>query len=90
MTTQPVTTQRYAAGELIGGRYRVHRMATGGVGEVYFCFDEIAGAPLALKSLQARFLQPSSRNDRLRARLEAEAAIWSASTGIQTSSAATT
>ena len=76
MTTQPVTTQRYAAGELIGGRYRVHRMATGGVGEVYFCFDEIAGAPLALKTLQARFLQPSSRNDWLRARLEAEAAIW--------------
>ena len=69
-------TSRYAVGELIGGRYRVHRIATGGIGEVYFCFDEVAGAALALKTLQARFLQPSSRNDRLRARLEAEAAIW--------------
>ncbi|MGH2632252.1 MAG: protein kinase domain-containing protein, partial [Tepidiformaceae bacterium] len=69
-------TSRYAVGELIGTRYRVHRIATGGVGEVYFCFDEVAKAPLALKTLQARFLQPSSRNDRLRARLEAEAAIW--------------
>ena len=69
-------TSRYAVGELIGERYRVHRIATGGIGEVYFCFDEVAKAPLALKTLQARFLQPSSRNDRLRARLEAEAAIW--------------
>jgi tetratricopeptide (TPR) repeat protein len=67
---------RFASGELIGGRYRVHRTVTGGIGEVYFCFDERADAPVALKTLQERFLQPSSRNDRLRRRLEAETAIW--------------
>ena len=69
-------TSRFAVGDLIGGRYRVHRIASGGIGEVYFCFDEIANAAVALKTLQERFLQPSERNSRLRERLEAEAAIW--------------
>ncbi|MEO9254140.1 MAG: serine/threonine-protein kinase, partial [Tepidiformaceae bacterium] len=69
-------TLRFAPGELIGGRYRVRRTATGGIGEVYFCLDERANAPVALKTLQERFLQPSNRNDRLRSRLQAETAIW--------------
>jgi eukaryotic-like serine/threonine-protein kinase len=69
-------TARFAKGQLIGGRYRVRRTAIGGIGEVYFCLDERANAPVALKTLQERFLQPSSRNDRLRRRLEAETAIW--------------
>ena len=70
------TQFRFAPGELIGGRYRVQRTDVGGIGEVYFCFDETAKAPLVLKTLRGRFLQPSVRNDRLRARLQGEAAIW--------------
>lgn len=66
----------FATGDLIGGRYRVHRSVEGGIGEVCFCFDERAHAAVALKTLQRRFLLPSARNDRLRARMEAEAAIW--------------
>jgi len=51
-----VARQRFSAGDLVGGRYRVVRViATGGMAEVYEVIDEQAGGRWALKTPNATY-----------------------------------
>jgi serine/threonine protein kinase len=43
---------RYIKGQRIANRFLVHQALTGGMGEVYLCFDEHDSAPVALKTFQ--------------------------------------
>jgi tetratricopeptide (TPR) repeat protein len=63
---------RYHAGDMIGGRYQVHRALSGGMGEVYLCLDLEHKLPFALKTFQARYLTSA----RAREYFEREAATW--------------
>jgi len=70
MNTEPQT--RYSRGDRIGGRFLVHEMLQGGMGEVYLCLDLKVMAPIALKTFQQRFLT----NKEVRQRFEQEAYTW--------------
>ena len=56
-------------GALIGNRYRVHRRAAGGLGQVYLCLDEKEQIGLVLKTA-------IEFNSVSRHRLEAEVSAW--------------
>src|ERR1700680_747067 len=63
---------RYQKGDKIADRYLVHRALAGGMGEVYLCLDLEENIPLALKTIQARFLS----NRKARELFEREAGTW--------------
>jgi serine/threonine protein kinase len=64
---------RYQPGDKIGGRYQVHQALMGGMGEVYLCLDLKEMIPLALKTVQQRYL---GDHRKLRAVFEQEVATW--------------
>jgi hypothetical protein len=64
---------RYQPGDKIGGRYQVHQVKMGGMGEVYLCLDLERNYPYALKTFQQRYLTDAQR---LRRAFEAEVATW--------------
>ncbi|MDM8532223.1 tetratricopeptide repeat protein [Anaerolineales bacterium HSG25] len=64
-------TPRYTPGDKIAGRYHVHDVKMGGMGEVYLCLDLKEMYPYALKTFQQRYL-----NQSLRAAFEQEVATW--------------
>lgn len=68
MALQP----RYRKGDSIGGRYLVHQMLLGGMGEVYLCLDLEENLPYALKTFQQRYLT----NWAIRQLFAHEAATW--------------
>lgn len=47
---------RYQAGDKIGGRYQIHEVKMGGMGEVYLCLDLKQDYPVALKTFRKRYL----------------------------------
>ena len=63
---------RYKPGDKIGGRYRVHKALSGGMGEVYLCLDLEQKLPFALKTFQGRF----ALNAKMREAFEQEVATW--------------
>lgn len=63
---------RYKPGDNIGGRYLVHKVLMGGMGEVYLCLDLEDNIPLALKTLRKGFLD----KPKLREAFEREVATW--------------
>lgn len=64
---------RYQPGDKIGGRYQVHEVKMGGMGEVYLCLDLKQIYPAALKTFQQRHL---SNARALRRAFEKEVATW--------------
>jgi tetratricopeptide (TPR) repeat protein len=68
MKSQP----RYKPGDKIGGRYQVHQVKMGGMGEVYLCLDLEEMVPYALKTFRQRYLT----NPKLHAAFENEVATW--------------
>ena len=66
------TETQYRRGDKIGGRYEVHKVLLGGMGEVYLCLDLKWNTPFALKTFQARYLTSSN----LRELFEREVATW--------------
>lgn len=65
---------RYEQGDCIGGRYFVHRRASGGYGQVYLCYDQLQDYFFALKTLklsQAALLDPNTLP-----RLRREVSMW--------------
>jgi len=64
---------RYKPGKIIGGRYRVHAVKMGGMGEVYLCLDLELDEPFALKTFQERYLTDSPW---LREAFEKEVSTW--------------
>jgi hypothetical protein len=69
MQSQP----RYKKGDRIGGRYLVHQVLMGGMGEVYLCLDERDMVPVALRTFQQRYLTQSQT---LRRAFEQEVLAW--------------
>ena len=53
---------RYQPGDRIGGRYQVHQVKMGGMGEVYLCLDLQENYPYALKTFQQRYQSTALRN----------------------------
>jgi len=64
---------RYQPGDKIDGRYQVHQVLMGGMGEVYLCLDLEDNYPYALKTFQQRYLNDTQR---LRQAFQREVAIW--------------
>jgi tetratricopeptide (TPR) repeat protein len=64
---------RYQPGDKIGGRYRVHDVKMGGMGEIYFCLDEVNYLPYALKTFQHHYTDDIRFN---RAAFEKEISTW--------------
>jgi tetratricopeptide (TPR) repeat protein len=64
---------RYQPGDKIGGRYQVHQVKMGGMGEVYLCLDLEQNYPYALKTFQQRYLGDPRK---LRAAFEQEVVTW--------------
>ncbi len=62
---------RYKPGDRIGGRYQVHQVKMGGMGEVYLCLDLEEMHPFALKTFQQRY-----QSSALRTAFEQEVVIW--------------
>ena len=63
---------RYHRGDRIGGRYQVHEVLRGGMGEVYLCLDQQEHEPCALKTFQQRY----QIGQEIRQRFEREAYTW--------------
>ena len=63
---------RYSSGDLIGGRFKVHEVKMGAMGEVYLGYDLGLEAPYALKTFQARYF----RNAQVRDLFSQEIATW--------------
>lgn len=55
---------RYQPGDKLGGRYLVHQVLLGGMGEVYLCFDLVGGVAKAAKTFQDRFFHSNEVRDR--------------------------
>lgn len=64
---------RYQIGNKIDGRYEVHQVHRGGMGEVYLCLDLETNLPYALKTFQQRYLSASAK---LRTAFENEVSTW--------------
>ena len=64
---------RYQPGDRIGGRYQVHQVKMGGMGEVYLCLDLEENYPYALKTFQRRYL---TNPQLLRKSFEKEVSTW--------------
>lgn len=64
---------RYQKGDKIAGRYQVHDVKMGGMGEVYLCLDLETIQPYALKTFQQRYLTAAQQ---LRQSFEREVATW--------------
>ncbi|MDM8528576.1 serine/threonine-protein kinase, partial [Anaerolineales bacterium HSG24] len=71
---KPVETKNahYEKGDTIGGRYKIFQALSGGMGEVYLCYDTEWEEPFALKTFKAKFLT----NPRVRELFEAEVNHW--------------
>jgi len=63
---------RYQPGDKIGGRFQVHKVIMGGMGEVYLCLDRATNHPFALKTFQQRYLN----NANMQTLFQEEVATW--------------
>ncbi len=61
----------YQPGDRIGGRFQVHQIIMGGMGEVYLCLDLEEMYPYALKTFQQRY-----QSSALQKAFEQEVATW--------------
>jgi tetratricopeptide (TPR) repeat protein len=57
---------RYQPGDTIEGRYWVYQSLSGGMGEVYLCFDSYEEIPIALKTFQSRYVGNTIVHDRFK------------------------
>lgn len=62
---------RYKPGDKIGGRFEIHDINMGGMGEVYLCYDEETHSGVALKTFQQRYI-----TNRLQQKFFDEVAVW--------------
>lgn len=63
---------RYKKGDKIDGRFEVHDVKMGGMGEVYLCLDRKDMVPIALKTFKQRYLT----DFQLREAFEREVSTW--------------
>jgi serine/threonine protein kinase/beta-lactam-binding protein with PASTA domain len=69
-------TSTLAPETLLAGRYRlVHRLASGGMGQVWRAADEILGRPVAVKLLRSEFAEDQAFLDRFRTEARRTAAL---------------
>jgi tetratricopeptide (TPR) repeat protein len=65
-------SSQFGPRDTIAGRYLVHDVKAGGMGEVYLCLDLEEGFPLALKTFQRRYFA----DRKIRELFHHEAATW--------------
>src|SRR6266516_3988549 len=69
-------TSTLAPEALLAGRYRlVHRLACGGMGQVWRAADEVLGRPVAVKLLSSEFAEDRAFLDRFRTEARRTAAL---------------
>jgi beta-lactam-binding protein with PASTA domain len=69
-------TSTLAPEALLAGRYRlVHRLASGGMGQVWRAADEVLGRPVAVKLLSSEFAEDRAFLDRFRTEARRTAAL---------------
>ena len=69
-------TSTLAPEALLAGRYRlVHRLACGGMGQVWRAADEVLGRPVAVKLLSSEFAEDRAFLDRFRIEARRTAAL---------------
>ena len=69
---EAVTSESYALGERIGGRYEVSAIHHGELGVVYGCFDHETKLPRALKTVRGRY----ANDKQVLSLFESEAFVW--------------
>lgn len=75
--TIPVTPGQWSVGELVAGRFVVHRKIVSGMGVVYLCYDQQAAEPIAIKTYLDSLAGGPGRSDSEFAQLfESEALLW--------------
>jgi serine/threonine protein kinase len=65
----------YNAGDKIAGRYLIHQVLSGGVGEVYLCLDLEEDKTYALKTIQQQFLVSPNLREVFRKEVETWVAL---------------
>src|SRR5436190_1318094 len=62
----------HSVGSIIANRYRVRRVLSGGMGNVYACYDPISSSHIAIKTFRAEY---ATHRDFI-TRFNDEAAVW--------------
>lgn len=75
-TKRLLASAEYERGDRIGNRYRVHSIAGGGMGVIYFCVDLELNLPFALKTPRNKRDERLENRQRLHDRFLREAETW--------------